>query len=153
MMREGFGTLAVARRSMSPEERGAVLARIAEALGRDESIRFAYGFGSFAEGRDFADVDLAVYVDPGKMGGEDLLKKELTLGASAERISKTPADVVILNTASLGLRMAAIRGRLIFSRDEPGRLLFIERTSLEYMDTAFLRRESLRDVLGGSASC
>lgn len=153
MMREEFGTLSVARRSMSPEERGAVLAQIAEALGRDESILFAYGFGSFVEGRDFADVDLAVHVNPGKMGGEDLLKKELDLVAAAERISKTPTDVVILNTASLGLRMAAIRGRLIFSSDESRRLLFVERTSLEYMDTVFLRRESLRDVLGGPASC
>lgn len=153
MMRERFGAAGVFRRSLSPEGREAVLARIAEALERDGSILFAYCFGSFAEGSDFADVDLAVYVDPGKMGGgEDLLKKEIDLTASAERAGGIPADVVILNTASLGLRMAAIRGRLIYSRDESRRLEFVEITSSEYMDTAFLRRESLRDVLGGASA-
>lgn len=152
MMRERFGAAGVFCRSLSPEGREAVLARIAEALERDGSILFAYCFGSFAEGRDFADVDLAVYSDPDKAGGEDLLKKEIDLTAAAERAGGIPADVVILNTASLGLRMAAIRGRLVYSRDESRRLEFVEITSSEYMDTAFLRRESLRDVLGGASA-
>lgn len=152
MMRERFGTLAVTHGSMSPEDREAVLGRIAEVLGKDRSILFAYVFGSFAEGRDFADVDLAVYSDPEKASGEDLLKKEIDLTAAVEKICGVPADAVILNTASLGLRMAAIRGRLVLSRDESRRLEFVERTSSEYMDTAFLRRESLRDVLGGASS-
>ena len=58
-------------------------------------------------------------------------------------------DLILLHEADLGLRGTALRGRLLMSRDEAQRIAYLEETSLALMDMAALRRQALRDVLGG----
>ncbi|MDR7454022.1 MAG: hypothetical protein QN174_11665 [Armatimonadota bacterium] len=72
----------------------------------------------------------------------------LDLMARIERAIGIAADVVVLNDAPSGLRMAAVRGRLLCSRDDDRRLRFVESTALQAMDMAVLARESLRALLG-----
>ncbi len=146
-MTEGLDARA-ARRALSPGDYEERTRRLAEALAREEAVLFAYIFGSFAEGRAFEDVDVAVFIGPERTGGMDLLSFQLDLAARLEEGTGLPVDVVLLNEASLGLRAAALRGRLRHSRDEARRVYLLERTGLEVMDMAFMVRESLRDLLG-----
>lgn len=139
----------IVRHALSAAEREPLVARLAARLGMIESVVFAYLFGSFAEGRPFADIDVAVFLDFGPGGPSDALDIRLGLTKQIEDATGLPADVIVLNDAPLGLRMAAVGGRLVCSRDEPRRLEFVERTSLQAMDMAFLARESLRGLLAG----
>ena len=152
MPREGIVPGTIARKSIPRGERERILQDVAVRLREFGELLFAYAFGSFVEDRDAGDVDIAVSVDPGRIEGLDPLDLELALVDAVERLSGLPADVVVLNDAPLGLRMSAIHGRLLFSRDEDRRLSFVERTALDAMDTDYLRRQSLKDLLTAGAS-
>lgn len=90
---------------------------------------------------------MAVLLDPAATEGVDLLTFQLDLAAALEEAAGMPVDVVVLNDVPLGLRMAAVRGRPVLSRDEQQRLAYVERTCLEAMGMAHMARESLRDLL------
>jgi predicted nucleotidyltransferase len=147
MPRDGFLTGTILRQRVRPEDRQSALTRLASCLSSTGAVLFAYVFGSFIEERDPADLDLAVYLDPGRIEGARELDEQIALTGLAERLSGLPVDVVILNTVPLGLRLAALKGRLLFSKDEESRYSFIERTGLQAMDTTYLRRESARDLV------
>ncbi|MGH2453016.1 MAG: nucleotidyltransferase domain-containing protein [bacterium] len=138
---------APARRVLPPEERERRTLRLAEVLAREEVVLFAYLLGSFIEGRAFEDVDVAVFLNPAHRDALDPLSVQLDLAARLEEAIGLPVEVVLLNDAPLGLRAAALRGRLLDSRDEAGRVALLKRTGLARMDMAFLARESLRDLL------
>lgn len=129
-------------------EREHCLERLQAALAEEPAVVFAYAFGSFIEDRPFEDIDVAVFVEPSPHVQRDLLAFQLDLAARLEHASGFPVDLVLLNEAPLGLRAASLAGRLLYSRDEACRAAFVERTGLQRMDTAWLRRESLRDLLG-----
>lgn len=143
------------RRELSPPVRAAMASRLAETVAREHAVVFAYLFGSFAENRPCEDVDVAVFVDDGTLSGDERPGFAILLAARLDRVlapEGLTADVVVLNSAPLGLRLAALRGRVLFSRDEARRLGFIEKTALQAMDTAYLRRESLRELLRPTSS-
>lgn len=138
------------RRALPPPAQAEIAARLAAALAREEAVLFAYLFGSFAENRPCEDVDVAVFLDESLVSEDERLGFTLRLAGELDRIlapEGLTADVAVLNEASLGLRLAAVRGRVLVSRDEARRLRFTEDTALQAMDTAHLRRESLRDLL------
>lgn len=110
----------IVRHGLSAAEREEVIARLAGTLAGDGAVLFAY---------------------------LDFLAATLRLAGVLEHMAGLPVDVAVLNGAPLGLRMAAVRGRLILSRDEAARLSFVEQTSLQAMDTAYLRSRSLHDLL------
>lgn len=89
---------------------------------------------------------------PGAIADADLLASQLDLAAALAEAAGMPVDVVILNDEPLGLRMTAVRGHPVLSRDEHRRLAYVERTCLEAMDMAHMARQSLRDLLGPGAS-
>lgn len=149
-MRNGSPEGEFRRYRLGPEERERAATRIGEVLAQEDCVLFAYLFGSFPEGRPFEDVDLGVLVDSARCPSGSFLDAQLRLAAKMEREIRLPVDVVVLNDAPLGLRMAALRGRLVYSHDENMRLRFVERTALQAMDTAYLRRQSLRDLLSPS---
>ncbi|MGH7332324.1 MAG: type VII toxin-antitoxin system MntA family adenylyltransferase antitoxin [Candidatus Rokuibacteriota bacterium] len=138
---------AVVRRELSPEDRERRTQRLAEAVAREEAVLFAYLFGSFADGRAFEDVDVAVFLNPTHRHALDPLSVQLDLSARLEKAIALPVDVILLNEAPLGLQAAALRGRLLHSRDEAERASLLERTGRDLMDRAFLARESLKDLL------
>ena len=143
------------RREVSPPVRAAVASRLADAIAQEDAVAFAYLFGSFAEDRPCEDVDVAVFVDDGLVSEDERLGFAVQLSGRLDRVlapEGLTADVVVLNGAPLGLRLAAVRGRVLFSRDEARRLSFIEETALQAMDTACLRRDSLRELLRPDSS-
>lgn len=146
-MREDPLTGGVPRHRLALTEREELIARMAARLSREDDITFAYAFGSFIDHDVFGDVDVAVFVDETRRSPAGHLDAQMKLASCLEREHRLPMDVVILNDAPLGLRMAALRGRLIFSRDEARRLSFAERTAMQAMDTAYLRTQSLQDLL------
>ncbi|MFN3285705.1 MAG: nucleotidyltransferase domain-containing protein [bacterium] len=109
---------------------------------------FAYLFGSLAQGLPFEDVDVAVYLAEDVRDG---LAVALGLAADLERAAGLPVDVTLRNGAPLGVALAATQGELVFCRDAQARLAFLERTALRAMDTQYLRRQSLRDLLWAPA--
>ncbi|MBI4729593.1 MAG: DUF86 domain-containing protein [Acidobacteria bacterium] len=133
-------------RRLSEPERRALLDRLASRLSGEPDVLFAYAFGSLAESRAAADVDVAAYLTERPT---DPLRREMDLVGAVEGATGFPADVVLLNDAPVGLRLAAVRGVLVLSRDDTARMGFVERTCLDAMDTEYLRRSSLRDLLIG----
>jgi predicted nucleotidyltransferase len=146
-VREAFLGTRILRRQADQPEREAIIARIAAMLAAGPGIDFAYVFGSLPSPQPFCDIDVAAYLDSSAISPAQFLDVQLALTARLENALGIPADVVILNDAPLGLRLAAIRGRLTYSRDDARRLTFVEQTSLQAMDTAYLRHQSLRDLL------
>lgn len=138
---------AASRHVLSVADRNRIVVRVSEALAADDTVLFAYLFGSFLEDRPFGDVDVAVFVDASRFKEMDTMTVQFNLAHRLERVAGLPVDIVLLNQAPLGLRMIALKGRLIHSRGESQRLAFVESTSLQAMDMAYLARESLRDLL------
>lgn len=134
-------------RSLDPQEREVCLERLAQAIAKEPAVLFAYAFGSFTEGRPFEDVDVGVVLDSLAAAGRDSLALQFDLAAHLEQAVGLPIDIVLLDDAPLGLRATSLRGRLLFSRDEERRFAYVERTGLERMDTNFLAREALKDLL------
>lgn len=132
---------------MDQARREQLQAGIATAPGTEPGVVCAYLFGSALSGDSIQDVDVAVFLDPARCDPQSFVDEQLRLTATLERILRIPVDVVILNVAPLGLRLAAVRGLVVHSRDDAMRHAFVEETALQAMDSAFLRRESLRDVL------
>ncbi|MDR7554988.1 MAG: nucleotidyltransferase domain-containing protein [Armatimonadota bacterium] len=134
--------------ALPPDERRRCLQHIVAVLARDPTVVFAYVFGSFVEDRPFEDIDVAVFVEPPPGARLDSLAVQLDLSARLETAVGLPVEVVVLNTAPLGVRRAALRGQLLWSRDDARRIALLEGTSHELMDMAFLGREALQDLLG-----
>lgn len=137
----------IVRHGLSVAEREEVITRLAGTLAGEGAVLFAYLFGTFVEEGPFGDIDVAVFLDERCCDPGDFLAATLRLAGVLEHMAGLPVDVAVLNGAPLGLRMAAVRGRLILSRDEAARLSFVEQTSLQAMDTAYLRSRSLHDLL------
>jgi predicted nucleotidyltransferase len=146
-VREGFLSTRLVRHRLDPAGRDGLRARIAAVLAAEQSVVFAYLFGSFLDSESFGDVDVAVFLDPSRCPPAAFLDVQLALTSRLEADLRLPADIVILNDAPLGLRLAAIRGQVIYAGTEERRLTFVEQTVLRAMDMAYLRRESLRDLL------
>ncbi len=146
-MREGFLSTHLVRHRLDRAGRDRLGAQMAAVLAVEPSVVFAYLFGSFLEAESFGDVDVAVFLDENRCPPATFLDVQLDLTARLEKELRLPVDTVILNDAPLGLRLTAVRGQVIYTRDEERRLAFVEHTSLQAMDMAYLHRESLRDLL------
>jgi len=108
-------------------------------------VIFAYLFGSHARGEagKLSDIDVAVYLDPS-------LPKDAMWDTFLDIVSHlsfrdVEVDVILLNTASYRLAFEALRGKLLFSRDEGMRKEFIYRTLRTYLDRRYydLRRAEM----------
>ncbi len=122
-------------------------------LATREEIIVAYVHGSYAEGRPFRDLDIAVYVNEAALS-ESPLSYELMLEselqeALREEGLRVPLDVRVLNRAPLSFRYEVIkRGTPVFVRNDDLRADFEAATISRYLDFAPFRREQLREVLG-----
>jgi predicted nucleotidyltransferase len=130
---------------VTPLDRAA-LERLASELDRD-GVLAASLIGSQARGTagPLADVDIAVWHDPG-LDSAARLRLRLALTAAASRALGTDEiDVVLLNDATPLMRHRAIReGRRLVERDRCARVRLETRALLDYLDTAPLRAELAR---------
>jgi predicted nucleotidyltransferase len=113
-------------------------------------ILFAYLFGSFGRGKPLplSDVDITVYL-------KDLLnvkeKKMNILGALIDILQTDEIDLVVLNSASLPLRMRILEKKKVVVDREPSlRHHYESLTMREYFDFSIKEREILnRRFLSG----
>ena len=93
--------------------------KLSQAIESDISqISFAFLFGSSRDGKvsPGSDLDVAVYFRPGTITDADLIE-EVT-GAIENAGDDAECDLTILNTAGPMVRFEALKGRLLFVRDE-----------------------------------
>jgi predicted nucleotidyltransferase len=105
-----------------------------------KEVLFAYLHGSFIQGKEFRDIDVAVFLDAHEPGFTDVVEYEIALSLQAEKKVGLPVDIKILNSAPLSFRYHATRGILLFSQDESVREDFLSRTWSEYFDFLPLSR-------------
>lgn len=112
------------------------------ALQGHPDVVFAYLFGSRSHGQDHprADVDVAVYVRPGTTKGWAALEFTNLL---AQALRRDDVDVLILNDAPPAVGFEALKGTLLFSRDEAIRVEKEARIMSRYHDRLPYLRRSL----------
>jgi len=116
-------------------------------LSKQDEVVFAYLHGSFVQGEEFRDVDVAVLLDDRATRTTDDVEYEISLSLKLEKeLVGLPVDVKILNRAPLSFRYHASQGMLLLTRDESTRESFLNRTWSEYFDFQPLSRIYLEDL-------
>jgi len=104
----------------------------------DQSVQFAYLFGSQARGqaRPDSDVDVAVHFSPDVASSEYLARSTTLSGRLADRAGAGPINgLVVLNDAPLRLVGRVLRDRVVlYSSDETARVDYEVRMSKQAMD-------------------
>ncbi len=154
----------------TPEQRERTLKALGEVLATRSEVVFAYAYGSFLENRPFHDVDVGIYVTPEVEEKASLLSLDLAIylesalrrlfgergpqrttseGMVGEcpRPGRFPVDVRVLNGAPMSFCYHVLRGRLLFSRDEPVRVRWAERVISRYLDLKPLRHKALKEAM------
>ena len=89
--------------------------QIAGALRRELEARpevvLALLHGSFSKGGAYRDIDVAVWLDPGRLSLDDRFRYALDLSVHLQLQLGSPIDVRVLNDASLAFRYHALQGR------------------------------------------
>ena len=113
--------------------------------GRPE-VLFAILYGSAGEGRDFRDLDVAVWVDRARVTVEAELRYTFDLTDDLEKAVAYPVDVRVINDAPLPFRYNVTRGRRLVARDEEAYYDFLERTRLAWWDFEPVAMAYLREL-------
>jgi len=113
-----------------------IVAKIKKTLFEQDSILFAYLFGSFAENRNFHDIDIAVFIDETKIANDDFFQLQLSLASKIDLLIKGyEIDLQCLNNAPLPFRFQVInKGNLLFSKSESIITAFVAKTRDLYFD-------------------
>jgi predicted nucleotidyltransferase len=128
---------------LSSDDRTLLFGRIAGMLEGQPDVLFAYAFGSSVTEPAFHDVDVAVYLSD-SVG--DPRSRALELAEDLERDLELPVDVQPLNGAPTSFAFHAVRGRLLFSRDDTQLAATIEETVRSYLDVAPFVRQATREA-------
>lgn len=121
---------------------------------RDE-ILFAYCLGTFLDGDDFKDIDVAVFLDKKSMTAKETVNYEIDISLLLESQIKpgeifkrdVPIDVKVVNDAPPAFRYSVTRGALLFSKDDDVRTEFMSRTWREYFDFLPVAEQYMREVM------
>jgi predicted nucleotidyltransferase len=122
------------------------LRKLKDFLSGQDEVVFAYLHGSFAQGEEFRDVDVAVFLDDRATRPTDDVEYEISLSLKLEKELGLPVDIKILNHAPLSFRYHASQGTLLLTGDESTRESFLNRTWSEYFDFQPLSRIYLEDL-------
>ena len=125
--------------------------QIAGALRRELEARpevvLALLHGSFSKGGAYRDIDVAVWLDPGRLSLDDRFRYALDLSVHLQLQLGSPIDVGVLNDASLAFRYHVLQGRPLVTRDDEFLDELRARTWDDYLDFQPFAREYLRAVL------
>lgn len=126
-----------------------VLVRLAQVLGEDPRVDFAFVFGSFAEDRPFRDVDVGVHIQQDR--GDTVRVADHAMAALEERLAAAtgfPVDLVVLNGRPATFLFHVYRGRVILARNEARLTSELEQTMRTYFDIAPVLRHATREAFG-----
>jgi hypothetical protein len=113
-----------------------------------EEVKFVYVFGSYGRGEvhPLSDFDLAIYL--GLEENKYFDKKLEIFGIVSRLLDTDEIDIVILNQAPPTLVVEILRtARLLFSKDEVLRAEFELKNIAQFMDTAWLREYSQKELI------
>jgi uncharacterized protein len=113
------------------------LQRISGFLEQDQSILFAYAYGSFLEPSRFRDLDIAVFMMPDNPPLRPYVYEIDIETAIIQRLDiPFPVDVRFMNSAGISLQYHALRGRLLVDRNPDMRSEIMTRIASLYLDIA-----------------
>lgn len=123
---------------------------IRDALANDKRVVFAYLYGSFAEGKDYRDIDIAVY----SKAGSDSFRLPADLKVLLHEQTGLPSDffdIRIINElveygdlfSLLYLKQVFEKNELLLDKDFELRSDFIEKYSMKYRECEGLIDEVL----------
>lgn len=122
---------------------------VTEVVSRFEKIRFAYLFGSILESSQFRDIDVALYL-PAEMDSYRRIKYGMKVARETEKALDyaKEVDVRVINDAPVEFQYEVVKtGKVVFSRDDKGRIRFEAQVLSSYMDyretAGWLKRELL----------
>lgn len=121
-------------------------ALVGQLQGRRE-IKFAILYGSAAEGNDYNDLDVALYVDPEQVSGLDELRYGFRIEDELRQAVAHPVDVRVINWAPLPFQFNVIKGIPLVVNDEEAYFAFREQTWDNYLDFEPVARAYLREML------
>jgi predicted nucleotidyltransferase len=131
----------------SAADRERTVARLQRELAGRLEIVLALLHGSFPRGGAYHDIDVAVWLDPGRLSLDDRFRYALDLSVHLQLQLGSPIDVRVLNDASLAFRYHALQGRPLVTRDDEFLDELRARTWDDYLDFQPFAREYLREVL------
>lgn len=136
----------MAKKEVSEKEKNLIIKKLSAEIKKDKNIKFAYIFGSFVTEKEFADIDLGVYVDENNV--QDYLSFELKLEEKLKFITKQTIDVRVINCAPISFAYQVIKeGILILDKDVSQREDFQGLVFKKYFDFIHLRQEYLKEVI------
>ena len=134
------------RFSVEEEEYSRILSHCKGVLSDCGGVVFAYLYGSFTGKQNFADIDLAVYLQGVKR--EDYLKQEIDLESRLKKKIPYPLDVRVLNDAPVSFRYSVIKnGIRLVDKEEDMRVDFETRTLSRYFDFLPFRERYFKEAL------
>jgi predicted nucleotidyltransferase len=134
-------------RDVAEEERKKIEEVLSNCLKKEETILFAYLHGSFAEGRPFRDIDIAVFVDGRRISKKGALDFEVSSSIKLERTIGVPVDVKVINYAPLAFQYYSTAGTLLMCRDDDFRVDFLTKTRSLYFDFRSSSERFLMEML------
>jgi uncharacterized protein len=133
---------------MSDERRDRLKRRLEGLLWGRPEILAGILHGSFEAGGPFRDVDVALCIDPDRIGTTTLREYETDLGVRLSADIGVPIDIRVLNDAPVAFRYHALKGTVLLVREADFLDDLRARTWDEYCDFAPFARRYLREVIG-----
>lgn len=135
---------------LAPVPKKDLIDRLKNILKTYNNISFAYIYGSFLTGEDFADIDIAVFLSNNSFTSkEQAFKQEIDLEITLQDEIGYPIDLRVINFAPLSFCYNVLKdGRLLCSKDEDLKVDFVTRTIINYIDFLPHRKRYLKEVLG-----
>ncbi len=137
------------RYRLTSREKACVTSALHDLLAFREEVLFAYLHGSFINGNKFRDIDVAVYLNHGRLTRRASLQYQVTLAKDLSRALRLPVDVTVLNVAPLGLRHNAVSGRVLLCRETGTRTHFADGVCQHYERIRKTARHALFSLLWG----
>lgn len=103
--------------------------------------------GSFTRGEPYRDIDVAVWLDSGRLSRDERFRYALDLSVHLRLRLGGPVDVGVLNDAPLAFRYHALQGHPLVTRDEAFLDELRARTWDDYLDFQPFARQYLREAL------
>ena len=125
-------------------EKQRILDRLSNIMRNRSDILFAYVHGSITGELPFHDIDVAVYLSDVSKTNATVKALELSQETSSEL--NIPVDVRALNFASIPFRYQALRGVLLFEKNEDLTAQFVEQTVQRYLDIKPLLLNSMKEA-------
>jgi uncharacterized protein len=135
--------------SFNSEKKTKIIKDIKEALLKEESIIFAFVFGSFLDSPSFRDIDIGVFAKGINKGG--IFDYELELSKKISDIYGLSPDIFEIKALNFApysfLNNIFSRGKLLFSKDDSLLTDMIEETSLEAVANSHISELSLKELV------